>query len=57
MYIYLGDKFTDESLKNKRCIAIKRNNKCIRGKSKMLVEFNGIKQIVLARRLRLINKP
>lgn len=54
-YIYLGDKFTDESLKNKKCKAIRRDNgKCYRSKkATMLVEFeNGIKYIILARRLR-----
>ena len=53
-YIYLGDKFTDTSLKNKECNALRRNNgKCIRGKmSTMLVSFDGIVHNVLARRLR-----
>lgn len=54
MYIYLGDRMTDESLKGKECIAVKRGDKCIRAKSKMLVEFETGKCIVLARRLRKI---
>jgi hypothetical protein len=53
-YIYLGDKLTDPALKGKECNAVKRaNGKCIRSKlSTMLVEFNGIRHNVLARRLR-----
>ena len=55
-YIYLGDKLTDKKYKNKKCWAVlKPNGKCIRGKSKMLVEFNdNKKQLVIAYRLRKI---
>ena len=55
-YIYLGDRLTDSNLKNKECSAVRRaDGKCYRSKmSTMLVEFNGIKHIVLARRLRKI---
>lgn len=47
---------TETSLKNSTCIAIRRKNgKCIRAGSKMLVEFkNGVKHVVLARLLRKI---
>lgn len=57
-YIYLGDKLTDEKYKDKHCTAVRRaDGKCIRGKnSNMLVEFNGIKVVILARRLRKKNK-
>jgi len=52
-YIYLGDKLTDERLKNKLCNAVRRNGKCIRGKmSTMLVDFGNEIHNVLARRLR-----
>lgn len=56
-YIYLGDKLTDPEIKSTKCKAVRRSNgKCYRSKlSTMLVEFeNGIKHIVLARRLRKI---
>ena len=54
-YIYLGDKLTDNRLKNKPCSAVRRENgKCYRGKmSTMLVVFeDGNVCNVLARRLR-----
>ena len=52
-YIYMGDKLTDKRFKGKVCIAIRRKSgKCVRGRSKMLVMFNGEKSVVLARRLR-----
>ena len=55
-YIYLGDKFTDNSLRGMPCNAIRRTNgKCIRSRmSTMLVSFNGVIHNVLARRLRKI---
>ena len=58
-YIYLGDNFTDPSLKGKGCNAVRRSNgKCIRSRmSTMLVSFNGITYNVLARRLRRTDKP
>jgi hypothetical protein len=58
-YIYHGDKFTDNELKGAECSAVRREDgKCIRGKnSNMLVEFNGIKHVVLARRLRKSTHP
>lgn len=53
-YIYLGDKLTDPSLKNKECNAILRpDGKCIRSRmGSMLVDFNGVTHVILARRLR-----
>ena len=51
-YIYLGDRHTDNRLKNQPCNAVKRDGKCIRAGSKMLVEFETGKHIILARRLR-----
>jgi hypothetical protein len=51
-YIYLGDRFTDPELKGKECKAVRKDGKCIRKNSKMLVEFDGRQVIVLARRLR-----
>lgn len=53
-YTYLGDRFTRPDLKGQTCYAVKRlNGKCIRGKnSNMLVEFAGVKVVVLARRLK-----
>ena len=56
-YLYLGDRLTDPVLKNMNCSAVRRSNgKCIRSKkATMLVQFeNGIKHVVLARRLRKI---
>lgn len=57
-YIYHGDKLTSPELKGKPCKAVRRSNgKCIRGRnSNMLVEFDGVKAVVLARQLRKI-KP
>jgi hypothetical protein len=55
-YIYIGDRLTDPLLKNKPCNSVRRNNKCIRGNSKMLVTFDNGKCVVLARRLRKIIK-
>lgn len=53
-YKYLGDKFTDEKLKGKTCIAVRRpNGKCIRGKNgSMLVDFAGERVNVIGRLLR-----
>ena len=55
-YIYLGDKLTRPELKGQNCIAIKKiNGKCIRSRmSTMLVDFDGERHIILARRLRKI---
>ena len=57
-YKYLGDRFTDERLKGRFCNAVRRlDGKCIRGKnSNMLVSFDGIKTVVLARLLRKTKK-
>lgn len=55
-YKYLGDRFTDPCLKGRTCTAVKREDgKCIRGRNgNMLVEFDGIKAVVIARLLRKI---
>jgi len=56
-YIYLGDRFTNPTLKNKPCRAVRRaDGKCIRGKNgNMLVNFNGVLVNVTARLLRKVN--
>lgn len=53
-YIYLGDRLSDQALKNKPCEAIRKaNGKCIRGRNgNMLVGFDGVPVVVLGRRLR-----
>lgn len=55
-YLYMGDKLTDLTYKGQNCKAVLREDlKCIRGRnSNMLVEFNGIKVVVLAKRLRAV---
>jgi hypothetical protein len=55
-YIYLGDRFTDSTLKKKRCAAGRRNNKCVRGRNgSMLVVFaDGEQRVVIGRLLRKI---
>lgn len=55
-YVYLGDKNTTAFLKQKRCKAVRRNGKCIRGKNgSMLVEFeNGSQHVIIGRLLRKI---
>lgn len=57
MYIYLGDRLTGE-FKGRTCTAVRRpDGKCIRGKNgSMLVEFDGVRAVVLGRRLRKV-KP
>jgi hypothetical protein len=56
-YHYIGDRSTDPSLKKQFCNAVRKNNKCIRGKNgSMLVEFeNGKKTVVIGRLLRKVN--
>lgn len=57
-YHYLGDRFTAPALKGAPCTAVRRaDGKCIRGKSKMLVSFSGVKTVVLARLLRKVVGP
>ena len=54
-YKYLGDCFSDSSLKGQLCKAVRRQDgKCVRGKnSNMLVEFSdGNKVVILSRLLR-----
>lgn len=55
-YVYLGDRFTDGSLKKTLCAAVRRNNKCIRGRNgSMLVSFeDGRQRVVIGRLLRKI---
>jgi hypothetical protein len=55
-YIYLGDRLTDEKLKDKKCESVLRQNgKCIRGKNgNMLVKFETGNVVVIARLLRKI---
>lgn len=55
-YLYMGDKLTDSAYKGHACKAVLREDlKCIRGRnSNMLVEFNGVKVVVLAKRLRAV---
>lgn len=53
MYTYLGDRHTDPQLRGKICSAVRNGKgKCIRGKGNMLVEFDGMKTVVIARLLR-----
>jgi hypothetical protein len=55
-YIYLGDRNTDDRLRKKQCTAVRRNNKCIRGRNgSMLVVFeDGRQAVVIGRLLRKI---
>ncbi len=57
MYKYLGDRMTSIELRGAYCQAVRnQNGKCIRGKNgSMLVSFNNIKVVVIARLLRKIN--
>lgn len=51
-YVYLGDRNTSPELKGKRCSAVRKNGKCIRGKNgSMLVVFEDEKQRVIVGRL------
>lgn len=56
MYKYLGDRMTDPKFKGQQCEAIRNKaGKCIRGKNgNMLVSFNGLPVVVIARLLRKI---
>ncbi|HEV7783530.1 MAG TPA: hypothetical protein VGO58_19785 [Chitinophagaceae bacterium] len=53
-YTYRGDRFTDLKYKDKVCEGVlTREGKCIRGRNgNMLVIFDGVKTVVLARQLR-----
>jgi hypothetical protein len=57
-YTYRGDRFTSEFFKGRGCNAVRRpDGKCIRGKNgSMLVDFDGLQVVVLARQLRKTNK-
>ncbi len=54
LYIYKGDRLTDNFYKNRECNAVRRSDgKCIRGKNgNMLVEVEGKRIVVLGRQLR-----
>lgn len=58
-YIYLGDRNTDPRYKGQPCDAVRRNNKCIRGRNgNMLVRFYDGRQVtVVARLLRKVKPP
>ena len=54
-YTYLGDRMTDPALVGRRCAAVLRpDEKCILGRSAMLVLFDGedVPRVVQRRRLR-----
>lgn len=55
-YVYLGDRFTDGSLKKTLCASVRRNDKCVRGRNgSMLVCFaDGRQRVVIGRLLRKI---
>lgn len=52
-YSYLGDRNTDDGLKGKTCVAIRRDDgKCIRGRNgSMLVQMEDGKRMVVVGRL------
>ena len=51
-YRYIGDRLSDPRLKGKECRAVRRNDKCVRGRNgSMLVEFPNIGKVVLIGRL------
>lgn len=54
VYLYLGDRKTNPDLRRKKCMAVRKNGRCIRGKNgSMLVQFaNGQQQVVIGRLLR-----
>lgn len=58
IYVYKGDKLTDKKLVGLKCIAFKKDGKCIVSKMRtMKVMFqNGETQIILLRKLKRINK-
>lgn len=53
-YRYLGDRLTRPELCGRPCVAVlDARGKCIRSsRSTMLVEFDGVRHVVLARQLR-----
>lgn len=59
-YTYLGDKLTDPALKGMQCDPVRRpDGKCIVGqkpRNQLVVDANGTRHVVLARRLRLNEK-
>ena len=57
-YLYLGDRNTRPDVKKQYCKAVKRNDKCVRGKNgSMLVVFaDGKIQVITARLLRKLHE-
>lgn len=58
-YRYLGDRLTDPALVGRRCDPVRRpDGKCIVGRSKQLVRFEGEQapRVVLRRRLRILKR-
>lgn len=53
-YVYLGDRLTDPALRGAACDPVRRGDgRCIVGRSKQLVEFEGGRRVIdLRRRLR-----
>jgi hypothetical protein len=58
IYLYRGDRYTDNKYKLQPCSPVLSNTgKCIRGKNgNMLVSFQSVSCIVLARQLRRLDK-
>ena len=58
IYLYRGDRYTDNKYKMQPCLPVLSNTgKCIRGKNgNMLVSFQSVPCIVLARQLRRLDK-
>lgn len=58
-YTYLGDRLTDPALKGASCSAVLRGEKCICGRSAMLVLFDGERRprVILRRMLRRVAGP
>ena len=58
IYLYRGDRYTDVQYKMQPCLPVLSNTgKCIRGKNgNMLVSFQSVSCIVLARQLRRLDK-
>lgn len=54
VYVYRGDRWSDERLKGAPCVAVRRaDGKCVRGRNgSMLVEFGAERVLVLGRQLR-----
>ena len=57
-YTYLGDRLTDNKLKDMQCNPVRRDDgKCIRSRKATMLVTDGIKKyIIIARRLRINDK-